>query len=38
MQTEHEQQQGNTSKDMKITAIKIGRQRGTPTNTANASA
>ncbi|CAF0725391.1 unnamed protein product [Rotaria sordida] len=33
-----EQQQANTSKDMTITAIKIGRQRGTPTAMTNTSA
>ena len=32
-----EQQQTNGSKDMTITAIKIGRQRGTPTAVTNAS-
>ncbi|CAF1503941.1 unnamed protein product [Rotaria magnacalcarata] len=35
----HEQlQQANASKDMTITALKIGRQRGTPTAMANTSA
>ena len=32
------QQQTNGSKDMTITAIKVGRQRGTPTAMANTSA
>jgi hypothetical protein len=32
------QQQINASKDMAITAIKVGRQRGTPTAMANTSA
>jgi len=31
-------QQTNASKDMTITAIKVGRQRGTPTAMANTSA
>jgi hypothetical protein len=31
-------QQVNASKDMAITAVKVGRQRGTPTAMTNASA
>lgn len=36
---EHQQsqQQANGSKDMTVTAIKVNRQRGTPTAMANAS-
>jgi hypothetical protein len=33
----NQQQLTSASKDMTITAIKVGRQRGTPTATANAS-
>ncbi|CAF0827647.1 unnamed protein product [Adineta steineri] len=34
----NQQQQGNGPKDMTVTAIKVGRQRGTPSAMANASA
>jgi len=33
----NQQQQVNASKDMAITATKVGRQRGTPTAMANSS-
>jgi hypothetical protein len=33
-----QQQQMNASKDMAITAMKLGRQRGTPTGMTNTSA
>jgi hypothetical protein len=37
MKNNQQQQQANASKDMAITAIKLGRQRGTPTAMANTS-